>query len=161
MHVPVRAPPPDQHNWSDGGASPHGYSRPSVPAAARCHSASVGRRAPRDAQNATAWFQSTQLIGWSPRPATPQLQAPPVFGAVHPEHVPYAATVTSVRSRQNGAAPGIATIPAGHPSGRTQASPSARNPLGHCAGAPVHALRLGSQVCPGQQQWPSVSTFCT
>src|SRR5512140_3843021 len=50
-----------------GSWSPHGYIRPSLPRAAYSHSASVGNRFPAHVQYATAWFQSTQLIGWSGR----------------------------------------------------------------------------------------------
>src|SRR5258706_11408832 len=52
----------------DVGASlPHAYFRPSEPRAASSHSASVGRRAPCDAQNVLAAVQSTQFIGCCPR----------------------------------------------------------------------------------------------
>ena len=69
--------------------------------AAHCHSTSVGSRFPAHAQNAVAWFQSTQLTGWLSRPATCQLHALPGSGVVHVPtvtHAAYYATVTSVLS---------------------------------------------------------------
>ena len=56
--------------------------------------------------------------------------------------------------------PVIATIPAGHTTDSTQRSPSARRPPGHALGTPPHALRLGTQNCPGQQQCMILLDLC-
>jgi len=57
-----------------GAAWPHGYTRWSAPRAASSHSASVGRRALRERQKASACDQSTQLIGWLSRSVRAPLQ---------------------------------------------------------------------------------------
>ncbi len=102
--VLLRVDTPDQQSCEPGAPFPHGYSRPSVPRAPYSHSSSVGSLHPFHAQYAVAWFQSTQLIGWSSLPLTPALQLPPVFAAVQlpaATHAAYAFTVTSVFSMQN------------------------------------------------------------
>ena len=56
---------------------PHGCLRPSIPRAARSHSASVGKRPPAHAQYAAASYQLTQPpAGWDAATALPTFPAP-------------------------------------------------------------------------------------
>src|SRR4051812_31586302 len=52
--------------WFVSRLSPHGYLRSSsAPVAATCHSSSLGRKPPSQAQNANASYQVRQFIGFS------------------------------------------------------------------------------------------------
>ena len=125
-------------------ALPQGYSQLLPPLrAAYSHSASDGSRPPAQRQKARACFQSTQLTGWVPLPALPQLQYPSVLGFGHLPaltHAPNWATVTSVLLMRN--------------------APTVTRCTGFSLLEPIMKLPPG-MVTHWMPAWPAANPFCS